>query len=229
MAPSTRKRRQAVDTAGVQSDHEDDAPEDERRDDKQFFEEAKGQKKRKVTIQIAKAEIDGHVKDVLAFIEEKEKAIIGANLDPGHCPTLSPDLDSIVNFGRQSNIHNPTFQRTKDALDRFRNMIIKCQAPEKYEESITKPRGSEWEQDKRNLESLDEHASLMATRLICSLIVPNPSPSLKNPPDPEDGIARMAWEFFTEEMSGMAKDTWGRIAQEQVKSFTHVLRSMEKN
>ncbi|CAI6098517.1 unnamed protein product [Clonostachys chloroleuca] len=141
---------------------------------------------------IAKAEIQGHVEDVLAFIQEKEEGL------------------------------------AKDALYQFKDMITKYQAPEKYEDSITMPAGVRWAQDKRDLESLDDHAIFTATRLISSLIVPNPSPSLKSPPDQKDEIARMAWEFFPKEISGMAKDTWGKIAQEQVKAFTHVLRSMEK-
>ncbi|CAH0059470.1 unnamed protein product [Clonostachys solani] len=177
---------------------------------------------------IARAEIQGHVEDVLAFIQEKEEGIIGTNLDPKHYPASSPDLESIGYLGRHSNIHNPTFQKTKDALHRFKEMITKHQAPEKYEDGITMPTGVRWAHDKRDLETLDDHAILTATRLISSLIVPNTSPSLKNPPDPKDEIARMAWEFFPKEISGMAKDTWGRIAQEQVKAFTHVLRSMEK-
>ncbi|CAG9938935.1 unnamed protein product [Clonostachys rosea f. rosea IK726] len=177
---------------------------------------------------IAKAEIQGHVDDVLAFIQEKEEGIVRANLDLGHYPAISPDLESIGSLGRQSNIQNPTFQRTKDALRQFKDIITKYQAPEKYEDSITMPSGVRWAQDKRDLESLDDHAIFMATRLISSLIVPNPSPSLKSPPDRKDEIARMAWELFPKEISGMAKDTWGKIAQEQVKAFTHVLRSVEK-
>ncbi|CAH0022061.1 unnamed protein product [Clonostachys rhizophaga] len=177
---------------------------------------------------IAKAEIQGHVEDILAFIQEKEEGLIGTSLDPGHFPTISPDLESIGGLGRQSSIHNPTFQRAKDALYQFKDMITKYQAPEKYEDGITMPTGVRWAQDKRDLESLDDHAIFTATRLISSLIVPNPSPSLKSPPDQKDEIARMAWEFFPKEISGMAKDTWGKIAQEQVKAFTHVLRSVEK-
>lgn len=92
---------------------------------------------------------------------------------------------------------------------------------------ITKPDWMRWEQDQRDLKDLNHYATGVAARMINSFIIPMPKMAMPSLSKSAGVVERVAWELFDNVGPNGMEDTWGKIAQGQVRAFTGILRSMQ--
>lgn len=93
--------------------------------------------------------------------------------------------------------------------------------------NITKPDWMLWMQDKKDLHDLNEASMHEAMRVIQGFLSPSPGMIPWSKPGGGDIVEQMAQEMFKGIRPEDQSETWGIIAQAQVKAFAGILRSMQ--
>ncbi|KAH7155306.1 hypothetical protein B0J13DRAFT_545269 [Dactylonectria estremocensis] len=188
-------------------------------------------KKRKAGINDAKRQVQKQGDDLVEFIETQ------LNSSPSHGfnnttadrelgSHLSPVLPWIpaphTNWTTQAP-PNPPALMTK-ALDDLQGIIDVYEKINTQSNGIQKPSWMRWEQDGQELSELNEHAMSFAAQTVNYTIMPGRHGPSTGPLASAGDIERVAWELIEPGGPKMSEETWGTAAQDQVKSFTGVLR-----
>lgn len=91
---------------------------------------------------------------------------------------------------------------------------------------IQKPQWMRWSQDQRELNELNQHAVATAARTVNAMVLPRMAGSeIMVPSGGPDSVQRLAWEMFADVRPTRMEDTWGMMAQTQVRAFANMLGS----
>lgn len=144
--------------------------------------------------------------------------------------TLFAYLNKSKKSSALGDLRNITETAVSDALVRFKEMAKDYEAvnmlPENLAHRIQKPTWMKWSTDKKDLDTLNQHAMTAAARIVSSYIIPNPKPSLATVSEKAADIEKLAWEMLEDVGPKHGDETWGKIAQGQCKVFAGILREM---
>ena len=141
---------------------------------------------------------------------------------------MAPGYTGIPNSAGKSS-HNTNFEKAFQILGQLKESTKLYEALAcSRDNTIAKPDWMHWEQDQRDLKGLNQYAMTTAARTINDLIIPNPKSPVPVLPKGAGVVEKVAWELFDNVRPNRMEATWGRIAQEQVRAFTGILRSMKE-
>lgn len=127
--------------------------------------------------------------------------------------------------GRTSRaLDRPPHVAATAALKELQGILESYLAETKQSSGIKRPSWMRWEQDVKELGELNQHAMGYATQAINQIIMPGPHPSSIKPPANGGDIEKMALELVDEGRPKSMEETWGTVAQAQIKGFVSVLK-----
>lgn len=150
------------------------------------------------------------------------------HVPPECAPVMAPGYAGTPNSSGRAFL-NENFKKASQILGQLKETIELYKALASCRDNaIAKPDWMHWEQDQRDLKDLNQYAMTTAARTINHLIIPNPKSPVSVLPKRASTVEKVAWEIFDNVRPKRMDTTWGRIAQEQVRAFTGILRSMQE-
>ncbi|KAF7540526.1 hypothetical protein G7Z17_g12176 [Cylindrodendrum hubeiense] len=191
-----------------------------------YIDAASALKKRKAGVNDAKRHVQKQGDDLVDFIEGQLKS------HPTADEELAPDLAPVLPWMATPHPHTAWSSQTPPnppevmakALDDLQGIIDAYEKMNKQTNGIENPNWMRWEQDGKELSELNEYAMGFAAQTVNYAIMPGRRGYMSEPPASAGDIERVAWELIEPGRPRKSEETWGATAQDQVKSFTGVLR-----
>ncbi|KAK7429255.1 hypothetical protein QQZ08_004265 [Neonectria magnoliae] len=178
----------------------------------------------------ARKQVQKQGDELVEFIERqlelRPHTINQVKMDKQMAPDLAPVLPWMTGpptgWSSQAPAYPPQMMAT--ALDDLQGIIETYEKMSSQANGIKEPAWMRWEQDGNELTELNRHAMGFAAQTVNHTIMPGRRGYASEPPESGSDIERMAWELVEQGRPSGSEETWGMAAQDQVKSFTAVLR-----
>ncbi|KAM0564572.1 hypothetical protein ACHAPJ_000786 [Fusarium lateritium] len=234
MPPRTRKRKaSATESNGI----EDAAPKKaatgatNQRRGKNAATELNGssKKKRKMLASDAKKQIQKQGSGLVRFIDSEIKARLPRHGGNALVKDLSSELACILPWMNSSPaLHKKNAQTYPQlmlkALNELQGHVDAYDALVKQDTGIRAPTWMRWGQDAKDLDEMSQHGLKMSSQIINHVIMPDVHGLPAKPAESATGVENVAWDLIEEALPMISDDTWGKVAQGQVKAFTEVLK-----
>ncbi|KAF4973417.1 hypothetical protein FSARC_311 [Fusarium sarcochroum] len=186
-------------------------------------------KKRKMLASDAKKQIQKQGSDLVKSIDSEIKARLPRDGGDALVKDLSSELACVLPWMSSS----PALQGKNTqgfpqlmlkALEELQGHVDAYDILVKKDTGIRAPTWIRWEQDAKDLDEMSQHGLKMSSQIINHVIMPDVHGLPAKPTESATGVENVAWDLVEEALPKMSDDTWGKVAQGQLKAFTEVLR-----
>ncbi|KAJ4271610.1 hypothetical protein NW762_000315 [Fusarium torreyae] len=186
-------------------------------------------KKRKMLASDAKKQVQKQGSDLVKFIDSEIKARLPRDGGDALVKDLSSELACILPWMSSS----PALQKKSvqtypqlmlKALDQLQGHVDAYDTLVKQDTGIRAPTWMRWGQDAKDLDEMSQYGLEMSSQIINHAIMPDIHGLPDKPAESAAGVENVAWDLIEEALLQISDDTWGKVAQRQVKAFTEVLK-----
>lgn len=148
------------------------------------------------------------------------------SLPPGLASFVPAMISSASENGNETK--NPTYAKAKACLDSFGEAIRGYERLNSGCNDITKPTWVRWDQDCKDLRTLDRHALGASFKALSKVVMPQDKPMVEGPAPKADDIEAMARELVAEANPRPGEDTWGTAAKALLTAICEAVEKMAK-
>ncbi|KAI9158384.1 hypothetical protein HJFPF1_06378 [Paramyrothecium foliicola] len=194
-----------------------------------FVESETRSKKPRTSIMAARVEIQNKLEELALSIENQSQLSYVQDIDSIHSipleqTALRANTDPLRMRVAKRGSHNKALVQPSLAVQHFKGTIKEYEVGSKRHSIMEQPRWMRWEQDKKDLGSLNQEILGIAARSIHENIMSATNGSAVGLSDHGNSMERMAHEMLEEALPKRPSDTWGMAAKEMLQAAAGFLK-----